>query len=68
MYNSMFQLTFSEGDNFCNFLYASMDNITILNWDLLIKKKQNKIAQFKGKLFPLRLGMTEKVGKPKWQN
>ena len=35
----MFPLHFSKGNNFCDFLFASLDTKALKNWGLLLQKR-----------------------------
>ena len=52
MYTSMFQLFFFKGNNFCYFLFASLDEETLQNWGLLLKER---ISSNGSKFFPFRV-------------
>ena len=51
-YTSIYILSFYKGDNFCGFLFSSLEGEALLKWGLLIKER---ICSSRSKFFPLRV-------------
>ena len=51
---------FMKGDNFYDFLFASLDKVTLSKWGLLLKKR---ICSYGSKFFSLIVDPIEKGGK-----
>ena len=54
-----FTVTFSEGDNFCDFLFAFLDKEALPEWGQILKKT---ICSQGSKLIPLRLDFHNEKG------
>ena len=59
-YTSMFFHHFTKGNNCSNFLFASLSEVALPNWGLLLKERT---CSWKSKFFPLRVDHIEKGGK-----
>ena len=55
-----FSTIFTKGDNFYNFLVASLESLALQKWNLLLKER---ICSYGSKFFPLSVDSTEKGGK-----
>ena len=56
----MFPTVFTKGNNCFDFLFAPLDNKALSEWVLLFREE---ICCLRSKIFPLRVGSTEKGGK-----
>ena len=61
-YTPMFSPIFTKLNSFCDFLFASLDDVAISKWGSLL---QERICSTRSKLFPLRLIFIEKEAKIK---
>ena len=63
VYFSVFFFTFTKGNNFCNFLFASLDDEALPKMDLLLKER---ICSYWSKFFPLKVDLLRRSQKWKW--